>query len=34
MVKPPGLGIEGQWTSSHWPGRNWVLLVGVCEVGE
>jgi hypothetical protein len=22
MVKPPGLEIEGMWTSSHWPGRN------------
>lgn len=23
MVKPPAWGIEGTWTSSHWPGR-WV----------
>jgi hypothetical protein len=24
MVKPPGLGMPGTWTSSHWPGRNCV----------
>jgi len=24
MVKPPGLGMPGIWTSSHWPGRNCV----------
>lgn len=21
MVKPPACGMEGMWTSSHWPGR-------------
>ncbi len=24
MVKPPGLGMPGTWTSSHCPGRNCV----------
>lgn len=26
IVKPPGLGRLGMWTSSHWPGRNYCLL--------
>jgi hypothetical protein len=26
MVKPPALGREGMKVSSHWPGRNYVLV--------
>jgi hypothetical protein len=26
IVKPPALGIVGMKVSSHWPGRNWVLV--------
>lgn len=25
MVKPPAWGMEGMWTSSHWPAR-WVKV--------
>ncbi len=24
MVKPPGFGMPGMCTSSHWPGRNYT----------
>lgn len=24
-MNPPGLGMEGQWTSSHCPGRYYFL---------
>lgn len=29
MVKPPAFDKEGMKTSSHWPGRNFTLMMPV-----